>query len=124
MITIIVDYKSVEDKTISQVHFSGHAGYADIGHDIICSAVSVLLLTAINSIEEIVGINNFYRILEGSDNEVNASIFVPEDLQLGEDKSRDVQLLLRSMLIGLDAVKASYRDEENNEEYIEIIYSK
>ena len=71
MITIIVDYKSVEDKTISQVHFSGHAGYADIGHDIICSAVSVLLLTAINSIEEIVGINNFYRILEGSDNEVN-----------------------------------------------------
>lgn len=124
MITIIVDYKSVEDKTISQVHFSGHAGYADNGHDIICSAVSVLLLTAINSIEEIVGINNFYRILEGNDNEVNASIFVPEDLQLDEDKSRDVQLLLRSMLIGLDAVKTSYRDEENNEEYIEIIYSK
>ena len=29
----------------------GHAGYANVGEDIVCSAVSVLVINTINSIE-------------------------------------------------------------------------
>ena len=37
-------YKSIECK--------GHAGFADYGNDIVCSAISVLTINLINSIEE------------------------------------------------------------------------
>ena len=34
-------------------HVEGHAGYADYGQDIVCSAVSVLVINCINSIDEL-----------------------------------------------------------------------
>ena len=33
-------------------HIQGHAGYADAGEDIVCAAVSALVINTINSIEE------------------------------------------------------------------------
>ena len=33
----------------------GHAGYAEAGEDIVCAAVSVLVINTINSLEEIAG---------------------------------------------------------------------
>ncbi len=33
----------------------GHAGYAEAGEDIVCAAVSVLVINTINSLEEITG---------------------------------------------------------------------
>ena len=33
----------------------GHAGFADYGEDIVCAAISVLVINAINSLEQITG---------------------------------------------------------------------
>lgn len=34
---------------------NGHAGYADYGKDIVCAAVSILVINTVNSLEEIAG---------------------------------------------------------------------
>ena len=45
---IKVSYK--KDKLIKEVKISGHAGYAEYGKDIVCSAVSSIVTTTINNI--------------------------------------------------------------------------
>ena len=45
---IKVDYK--KNKLITSVKISGHADFADFGKDIVCSAVSSIVTTTINSI--------------------------------------------------------------------------
>ncbi len=39
------------DKNITGVKVSGHAGYDDSGKDIVCSAVSALSITLVNSVD-------------------------------------------------------------------------
>ena len=48
MITIKITRNS--QKLIKQVEMSGHAGYADPGYDIVCSAVSSQIISVENSI--------------------------------------------------------------------------
>ena len=43
-------YKNDEGKMIG-FRLSGHAGYAEHGQDIVCAAVSALVINAMNSIE-------------------------------------------------------------------------
>jgi len=40
---------------IDEITVSGHAGFADEGEDIICAAVSVLTISILNGLTEIVG---------------------------------------------------------------------
>ena len=48
MIRVTVKKKN---HSYASFHSKGHAGYADSGKDIICAAVSALVITAVNSIE-------------------------------------------------------------------------
>ena len=43
-------YKKANSDTMG-FYVSGHAGYADSGSDIVCSAVSALAITVVNSVE-------------------------------------------------------------------------
>jgi uncharacterized protein YsxB (DUF464 family) len=43
-------YKNANSDTMG-FYLSGHAGYADSGSDIVCSAVSALAITVVNSVE-------------------------------------------------------------------------
>ena len=86
-------------------HFSldGHAGYADHGQDIVCAAVSMIVINTINSIES----------------------FTEEPTELKEDAgkgyidcifpqirhnhgSKEAILLLKSMTLGLESIKKGY----------------
>lgn len=49
----ITIYHESKTNHICGFQTSGHAGYAESGMDIICSAVSALTITAINSIDEL-----------------------------------------------------------------------
>ena len=49
MITVTIFKK---ENQFSRVKSVGHAGYAAYGQDIVCSAVSVLLINTLNSIEK------------------------------------------------------------------------
>lgn len=43
------------DGSYKQLICSGHAGFADSGKDIVCAAVSVLVINTINALEELAG---------------------------------------------------------------------
>lgn len=48
---IVVKYH--KDGKLYVVEASGHAGYADVGYDIVCSAVSAIFINTINLLERL-----------------------------------------------------------------------
>ena len=78
--------------------FKGHAGYAEYGSDIVCSAVSMLTINTLNSISEFTSDAFTYQ----------------EDEQSGAmefhmvSSGQQSQLLLKALLLGLDTVREEY----------------
>ncbi|MFA9375663.1 MAG: ribosomal-processing cysteine protease Prp [Lachnotalea sp.] len=108
MIKITI-YKNSKDNYIG-LKSLGHAGYADSGYDIICSAVSVLVINTINSIET----------------------FTEDELKIESDeKSGLIQfefvksiscqsiLLMKALELGLKGIENDYNDG-----YIKIIFKE
>ena len=119
MISVIVNR---EGSLIRAIYANGHAGYADPGHDIICSAVSTLLYTAASALEDICGYDSesFFRISNEGTEDVNLRITVPEQ---GGDKARDrAQVIMRTCELGLIAIARDYNDSKKR--YVEIIHSR
>ncbi len=85
-------------KLIKGFCISGHAGYAECGNDIVCSAVSMLTINTCNSIE---------RLTEDrfacQEDEINGSIILTMN-----DFSEQSQLLLSSFVLGLHSVEETY----------------
>lgn len=85
---------------------SGHAGYAEQGEDIICAAVSVLTINAVNSIESLAG-----DVVEAEERDGYLHCSFPEGL------SQAGVLLLESMLLGLRQVAES-TEAESGEHFL------
>lgn len=81
------------------VEFNGHALFADYGNDIVCSAVSVLAINTVNSIES----------------------FCDDKLNLVKDEktgflrlefinvlSKEATLLVKSLILGLNGISDEY----------------
>ena len=79
-----------------QITVSGHAGYAEKGHDIVCAAVSILIYNLQNSIESL------------TDDTVGFS-FCP-DVTIIEYGTLSAQgrLLVNSFINGLELLSANY----------------
>ena len=84
-------YKSVE--------CNGHAGYADYGEDIVCSAISVLTINTINSIDQLTE----DKIIVDSDEEKGIIKF-----EFSSEPSKEADLLLRSFELGVDSIFQQY----------------
>ncbi len=83
---------------------TGHAGQAEWGHDIVCSAVSVLGVTCVNSLETLCGV-----IAKIEDNrEGILSFSLPENLN--KNQEAQAQLLMGSLHVGLQDVAQEYPD--------------
>lgn len=80
------------------ITIKGHAGYAEHGKDIVCSAISTLTQTFIASVEELTTDNLKCDIAAG-----NAVIRY-------RNLSKDAHLLVNSFFVGVEAVAASYPD--------------
>ncbi len=78
---------------------NGHAGYAKAGKDIICSAVSALTINAINSVESLTK-QRFECELTESDGYIHYSLYEPYD--------DNAQLLLKSLILGLEGIIKDY----------------
>lgn len=91
-----------ESGSIVSVNLNGHAGFADEGYDMVCSAVSAVSLTIANGITEVLKVNPKISVKDG---------FLNIDLKYlsKEDKDR-CQILLETMLIGLKSIEMNYRD--------------
>ncbi len=84
---------------------SGHAGYAQSGHDIVCAATSALVINTVNSIETLT--------------ETQSNVSFEEktgiiNLDFKSDLCIKAEVLMDSLVLGLKAIR------EDNEKYIKI----
>ena len=87
----------------------GHAGYSEHGSDIICAAVSVLVINTINSITE----------LTDDDIEVEADENKGLIKCMLNNPSDKTILFMESLLLGLNGIV-----NDNNGEYIKVIFKE
>ena len=85
----------------------GHAGYAISGQDIVCSAVSVLIINTINSIETFT--SDEYHL----DTDEGTGLI---EFRLKTSVSDESVLLLKSLILGLQGII-----EDNGQKYIKLI---
>lgn len=104
MIQISFKYDSASDPI--GIRCSGHAGYARSGKDIICAAVSVLVINTINSVEKF---TDTKFVLET--NEKKGYIYF-----LLESPDEAGKLLMKSLELGIQDIIA-----DNGKNYIQLI---
>ena len=97
MTTIIV--KKTENGNYKGFTCTGHAGFAGKGRDIVCAAVSALVITTINSMEELADEN-----METTTREKTGFI----DCRFLGDLSDKGKLLMDSMVLGLTGIEKQY----------------
>lgn len=96
MINVLV--KKKDDDFIS-ISLKGHANFDDYGKDIVCASVSVLVINTINSIEKFT--DDKIEIIK---DERKGII----DANLLNVKSKDSNILLKSMIFGLKEIEKQY----------------
>jgi uncharacterized protein YsxB (DUF464 family) len=98
-------YKNAEN-LITGFKLSGHADYAEHGSDVVCAAVSALVINTINSIENFTS-DQFQ--LEQDEKKGNMEFHVTSPM------SNNSNLLLSSLALGLQGIA-----EEYTEKYIKL----
>lgn len=89
----------------------GHAGYADSGEDIVCAAISALIINTINSINELTD-DHIDVDMDEEEGYIDASFF--------DTPGKEAQLLLRSLALGLTNIE----DDEAVTEFIDVIFEE
>ncbi len=79
----------------------GHAGYAEAGEDIVCAAVSALVINAINSIEEFTEDAFTCDCQDG----------MIRNWEFTSEVSKETELLMDSLMLGLSSVQKSYGEK-------------
>lgn len=85
----------------NRITVTGHSGYAPLGQDIVCAAVSVLTQNLINSIEELTDDKISYDIKPG-----RADIYY-------RNPSEKTKTLIDSFFIGCAAIADAYPEHVN-----------
>ena len=89
----------------------GHAGSGDAGGDLVCTAISVLVINTINSIEQLT--DDEFTV--DSDEEKGMIRF-----RISAEHSREADILLRSLAIGLMSIES----DETKQKFIDIIFEE
>lgn len=92
---------------IYEVDVEGHAGYEELGKDIVCAAVSGIVQTAVLGLIRVLNLQLHLIIEEGF-----MRFCIPNGLN--EDLRLKVNIILDTMVIGLKEIEKSYSD------YIEV----
>lgn len=82
-------------QTPHRIEVTGHAGYADVGHDIVCASISTLVQNLIWSIEDL------------TEDTIQYDVNTGETVITYGNLSEHAQLLLDSFFIGCNAVAAT-----------------
>ncbi len=97
MITITV-YQNRAGQYL-RLHCIGHAEYADSGKDIVCAGVSTLVINTINAIEA------FTKDEFDSRTDPASGLI---DISFRHPPGHDAQLLLKTMILGLQDIQSNY----------------
>lgn len=92
------------NNNVDEITVSGHACFADHGEDIVCAAVSVLTISILNGLTEIVGRND----LDESVEEGYTHFTIPK-VDDGTMKMK-TDALISTYLLGIRGVKEAYGD--------------
>ena len=93
-----ITFTTSDDKYVS-VECKGHAGYDDYGKDIVCSAISVLMINLVNSLEQFTDDS-----IKLSENEKKGLIKITFD----DIPSKEAELLLKSFELGVTSIYEQY----------------
>ncbi len=96
--TEITFYREADDMYYG-FECKGHSGYAKQGKDIVCSAISVLTVNFINSVDELT--ESKCNIIEDSD-----SAYLKVTIK--DYSNSNVQLLFNSLRLGLNGIQEDY----------------
>ena len=98
------------DKGLKAFEAYGHANYSKFGKDIVCSAISILLINTINSIE-----NFTSDIIDVTTDEKSGLIRCVFE----KVPSKESDLLVKSMILGLKQIQNEY-----GKKFIDINYEE
>jgi Predicted ribosomal protein len=99
---IIISINKNAEGICNGFRVEGHAGYADEGQDIVCAAVSVLVINTINSIEQFTK-DRFHLETKEETGYI--------ELKMISSISNDTKLLLNSLILGLQGIEENYGNE-------------
>lgn len=97
---IKVEINKKQEKIVSY-EISGHAMSGEFGHDIVCSAVSVLGVTTCNGIENLIGIEPIAEMEDGY-------LYVEIPADMNEEQNKVAQILLQNFEFAIKDVVAEY----------------
>src|SRR4051794_36931106 len=100
MIRVTVERSSVDHRIVGFT-VKGHAGFADLGKDIVCAGVSAVTVGTINAVESKLNVRLEHSMKHGL-----LQVAVPSSAEHNLDKG--LQLLLESMVVMLESIKLSY----------------
>ncbi len=92
------------NQNIITIEATGHSGYAEFGHDIVCAVVSTLTQNLVNGLERVINIKPRTIIDEKIP---HFSVSIPKDLD--KDKSREAQILMQTTYLGLIDARDSFK---------------
>lgn|SRR5574344_1683026 len=95
---------SKKNDYIISVECKNHAGFADYGKDIVCAGISCITQTAVLGIKKLTKVGNNYVVDE------NSGYLKLELLDIEKDSSsfHDAQVILNTMLCGLEDMQKQY----------------
>ena len=85
---------------------NGHAEYAEYGEDIVCSAVSMLVINTINSIDKLAECG--IKVKENADKGYLEMTFKGNN---SDDSMKKASLFFESLILGLNGVIDNYGEE-------------
>ena len=91
-----------EKENFKEIHVKGHAGFSGYGNDVVCSAVSMLVINTVNAIEKYT--DDAFK-LEADEEQGNIDIIFTEKV------SHDTDLLVRTMLLGISETEKNYGEK-------------
>ncbi len=104
-----VIYKSSQG-VVQGFKIKGHALYDEPGSDIVCSAVSAIVFTALGGMDELAGFTSF------KEKDGYIKCIVPDNLT--SEQQSTTQIILKTMDIGLRQIEADYN------QYVRVRYEE
>ena len=95
---------------IVTVEASGHTGFGESGEDIVCAGISTLIQSALLGLLQVAQINVKYTV-----NEAKGSLKFTLPENLTESERHDADVILNTMLAGLNDFYTEYSDYINLE---------
>lgn len=93
------------NNNITQVECDGHTGYGVSGEDIVCSALSSVVQTAVLGVMMVAGVNA--KVLR-DDHKGYLKLTIPQSID--DSQRHDVNVILETMLCGVGDLYEGYSD--------------